>query len=92
MKQEFAQMMIWMNLTMFVTPSILGQNKITVFGTMAYQQAISVGNWPFASAFAIFFILMIGLFALLARLATILIQRSVLRRNQNILDIKGMQS
>jgi putative spermidine/putrescine transport system permease protein len=83
---------LMMNLTMFVTPSILGQNKITVFGTMAYQQAISVGNWPFASAFAIFFILMIGVFALLARWVTVLIQKSVLRGKQNIVDNKGMQS
>lgn len=67
------------NLTMFVTPSILGQNKIQVFGTLAYQQAIAVGNWPFASAFALFFILMIGVFALLGRWITHLIQKSLLK-------------
>lgn len=69
------------NLTMFVTPSILGQNKIQVFGTLAYQQAISVGNWPFASAFALFFILMIGVFALLGRWITRGIQKSILKEN-----------
>lgn len=69
------------NLTMFVTPSVLGQNKIQVFGTLAYQQAIAVGNWPFASAFAIFFILMIGLFALISRWMTNSIQKSILKEN-----------
>lgn len=67
---------LMMNLTMFVTPSILGQNKIMVFGTIAYQQAISVGNWPFASAFAIFFIMAVFIFAMLAMKVTSAIQKS----------------
>ncbi len=67
------------NLTMFVTPSILGQNKYQVFGTLAYQQAVAVGNWPFASAFALFFILMIGVFALIGRWVTLAIQKSILK-------------
>lgn len=54
------------NLTMFVTPSVLGQNRVQVFGTMAYQQALYVGNWPFASAFAVFFLLIMGLLALVS--------------------------
>ncbi len=68
---------LMMNLTMFVTPSILGQNKIMVFGTIAYQQAISVGNWPFASAFAIFFIISVFVFAMLAGWLTGLIQKGI---------------
>ncbi|MGD1818483.1 MAG: ABC transporter permease [Pleomorphochaeta sp.] len=48
-------------LTSFVTPSSLGQGKIQVFGTYAYQQAMLVMNWPFASAYSLFFLIMIGL-------------------------------
>ena len=82
---------LMMNLTMFVTPSILGQNKIMVFGTIAYQQAISVGNWPFASAFAIFFILSVGIFIALARYFTILIQRAINKDLKNNVQINGAQ-
>ena len=42
------------NLTSFVTPLLLGQGKIPVFGTVAYTQGIEVMNYPFASAFALF--------------------------------------
>lgn len=70
-----AILVLMVNLTMFVTPSILGQNKIQVFGTIAYQQAIAVGNWPFASAFAIFFILMIGIAVFIGRWLTSALQR-----------------
>ena len=51
-------------LTSFVTPSSLGQGKIQVFGTYAYQQAIQVMNWPFSSSYAIFFILSMGIVVL----------------------------
>lgn len=70
------------NLTMFVTPSLLGQNKITVFGTLAYQQAIAVGNWPFASAFAIFFIFMLGVLALMGSWLTNAIQKFTIKESQ----------
>lgn len=53
------------NLTSFVTPSMLGLGKIHVFGTMAYQQAILVMDWPFSSAFSLTFLFLIGLVALL---------------------------
>lgn len=82
---------LMMNLTMFVTPSILGQNKIMVFGTIAYQQAISVGNWPFASAFAIFFILSIGLLALLARTVTKALQKSQVNNIKSEQRINGVE-
>lgn len=75
-------LVLMVNLTMFVTPSILGQNKIHVFGTIAYQQAIAVGNWPFASAFAIFFMLMMGTFALVGRLLTLSIQKLARKESQ----------
>ena len=48
-------------LTSFVTPSSLGQGKIQVFGTYAYQQAMQVMNWPLSSSFSIFFILIMGI-------------------------------
>ena len=60
-----AILVLMANLTSFVTPSMLGQGKIQVFGTMAYQQAILVMNWPFSSAFAIFFILLAAVVAML---------------------------
>lgn len=51
------------NLTSFVTPQLLGQGKIPVFGTVAYTQGIEVMNYPFASAFALFpmAILLVGM-------------------------------
>lgn len=51
-------------LTGFVTPSSLGQGKIQVFGTYAYQQAMQVMNWPLSSSFSIFFIILIALASL----------------------------
>lgn len=80
---------LMMNLTMFVTPSILGQNKIMVFGTIAYQQAIAVGNWPFASAFAIFFILMVGIVAILARWLTKAIQKNLVEKMSLQTNVEG---
>jgi putative spermidine/putrescine transport system permease protein len=41
-------------LTSFVTPLILGMGKVPVFGPVAYTMGISVMNYPFASAFAFF--------------------------------------
>ena len=63
------------NLTMFVTPSMLGQGKVQVFGTLAYQQAVLVMNWPFSSAFALFFIFMAAIVAFAARLLSLSIQK-----------------
>lgn len=47
--------------TSFVTPQILGQGHIATFGTVAYQQAGQVLDWPFASALAMVALAMIGL-------------------------------
>ncbi|MCM5552930.1 ABC transporter permease [Pleomorphomonas sp. NRK KF1] len=47
--------------TSFVTPQILGQGHIATFGTVAYQQAGQVLDWPFASALAVLALVMIGL-------------------------------
>lgn len=80
---------LMMNLTMFVTPSILGQNKIMVFGTIAYQQAIAVGNWPFASAFAIFFIVMVGILAMLSGWLTKAIQKNVIKKHEFRAEAEG---
>lgn len=49
-------------LSSFTTPSVLGQGKVHVIGTIIYQQAIQLFNWPFASVLAI--ILLAGLFLL----------------------------
>ncbi len=42
------------SITSFVTPLLLGQGKISLFGPVAYTMAINVMNYPFASAFAFF--------------------------------------
>jgi len=34
----------------FVTPSLMGGPTVPVMGTMVYNQALSVDNWPFAAA------------------------------------------
>jgi len=52
------------NLTMFVTPSLIGVRKVQVFGTFAYQTAVLLMHWPFGSAYAITFIVLMGLLAL----------------------------
>ncbi len=65
------------NLTMYVTPSILGANKIQTFGTFVYQQAVPVGNWPFTSAYAILFLLMMGALAFVSSWLTKKIQRQI---------------
>jgi len=70
------------NLTMYVTPSILGQGKIQVFGSFVYQQAISVGNWPFSSAFSLFFLLIMGVTAFLSSWITKSIQKSIYKGNE----------
>jgi putative spermidine/putrescine transport system permease protein len=53
-------------LTSFVTPQILGQGHVQMFGTLVYQQAALVLNWPFASALAVLMLACLGLVALLA--------------------------
>ena len=65
------------NLTMYVTPSILGANKIQTFGTFVYQQAVSVGNWPFTSAYAIIFLLIMGILAFVSSWLTKKIQQQI---------------
>ena len=42
------------HLTSFVTPLLLGQGKVQVYSTLAYQQAVEVLDYPFASAFTLF--------------------------------------
>jgi len=39
--------------TSFVTPAILGQGHVQMFGTLVYQQAALVLDWPFASALCV---------------------------------------
>jgi len=41
------------SLSSYTTPSILGRGKIQVIGTVVYQQAMQLFNWPFASTIAV---------------------------------------
>ena len=59
------------SLTSFVTPQILGQGHVQLFGPLVYQQAALVLAWPFASALAV---------SMLACLAIILLLATVLGR------------
>lgn len=56
--------------TSFVTPQILGQGKIAMFGTVAYQQAALVLDWPFASTLAVVALAVLALGALLGGAAS----------------------
>ncbi|WP_172891550.1 ABC transporter permease [Cohaesibacter sp. ES.047] len=65
------------SLTSFVTPQILGQGKIATFGTMAYQQASLVLDWPFASAIAVVMLLILSLGLVISSYLTrILVRRA----------------
>lgn len=68
------------SLASFVTPSVLGQGKIQVFGTLAYQQAILVLNWPFASALAVLWITLFLGFGSLVKAASALRARTRLSK------------
>lgn len=46
-------------LSSYTTPSILGRGKVQVIGTIVYQQAMQLFNWPFASAIAMLLLLVI---------------------------------
>ncbi|TNB48388.1 ABC transporter permease [Martelella lutilitoris] len=63
------------SLTSFVTPQILGQGKIATFGTMAYQQASLVLDWPFASAIAVVMLAILALGLAIGSLASKLLAR-----------------
>ena len=53
------------HLTSFVTPLLLGQGKIQTYSTVAYQQAVEVLDYPFASAFALLpFVVVFGIWGL----------------------------
>lgn len=47
--------------TSFVTPQILGQGRVQTFGTVMYQQAVLVNDWPFSSALAVAMLVLLGL-------------------------------
>jgi putative spermidine/putrescine transport system permease protein len=52
-------------LTSFVTPQILGQGHVQIFGPLVYQQAALVLDWPFASALAVLMLVCLAAAALL---------------------------
>ncbi|MDR3376786.1 MAG: ABC transporter permease [Ancalomicrobiaceae bacterium] len=66
--------------TSFVTPQILGQGHIAMFGTVAYQQAGQVLDWPFASALAVVALAMIGLLQAVVTLASRFVRRREIRQ------------
>lgn len=55
------------SVTAFVTPQVLGQGKVATLATLAYQQAIQVLDWPFASALGVVMLGALGLVALLTK-------------------------
>jgi ABC-type spermidine/putrescine transport system permease subunit I len=61
------------SVTSFVTPQILGQGHVQMFGPLVYQQAALVLDWPFASALCVVMLAALGFTAMLvgagARLA-----------------------
>jgi putative spermidine/putrescine transport system permease protein len=60
-------------LTSFVTPQILGQGHVQIFGPLVYQQAALVLDWPFASALAVLMLLCLAVVALLIALGARLV-------------------
>ena len=54
------------SLTSFVTPQVLGQGHVPLFGPLVYQQAALVLDWPFASALAAMMLACLAVVALLA--------------------------
>lgn len=65
--------------TSFVTPQVLGQGHIATFGTVAYQQASLVLDWPFASALSVVALVMIGLLQAAVTLGGRLLRRPEIR-------------
>lgn len=53
------------SVTSFVTPQILGQGHVQMFGPLVYQQAALVLDWPFASALCVTMLLALALVAAL---------------------------
>ncbi|OQB24057.1 MAG: Putrescine transport system permease protein PotH [Firmicutes bacterium ADurb.Bin182] len=47
------------SLSSYTTPTILGRGKCQVIGTVVYQQAMQLFNWPFASSIAMLLLLLI---------------------------------
>lgn len=53
------------SVTSFVTPQILGQGHVQMFGPLVYQQAALVLDWPFASALCVVMLAALGAAVLL---------------------------
>ena len=58
------------SLSSYTTPSILGRGKGQGIGTVGYQQAMQLFNWPFASTIAMILLLIILLFMPCSRFIT----------------------
>jgi len=46
-------------LSSYTTPSILGRGKVQVIGTVVYQQAMQLFNWPFAAAISMILLVLL---------------------------------
>lgn len=57
-------------LSSYTTPSLLGRGKVQVIGTVVYQQAMQLFNWPFASSIAMLLLLLILIFMSLPKFIT----------------------
>ncbi len=55
-------------LSSYTTPSILGRGKVQVIGTVIYQQAMQLFNWPFASVIAVMLLIILLLLTTLSSL------------------------
>lgn len=52
-------------LSSYTTPSILGRGKVQVIGTIVYQQAMQLFNWPFAATMSMILLVLLIVFVLL---------------------------
>lgn len=57
-------------LSSYTTPSILGRGKVQVIGTIVYQQAMQLFDWPFAAAISMLLLVALLLILLLTSIRT----------------------
>ena len=50
-------------LSSYTTPSILGSGKVQVIGTVVYQQAMQLFNWPFSAAISMILLVLLLILA-----------------------------
>lgn len=60
-------------LSSYTTPSILGRGKVQVIGTVVYQQAMQLFNWPFASVIAV---ILLVILLILSSISSVVMRRN----------------